>query len=306
MFHRIKLIFVIVFIWQTPSTESTFWTNSLVELFRFLQESIMVDRMESAQPREEVQFICKNRKLKTALSLPSLVNTTTTSHNKWLDIIPSLPLKFFIHGWKDYGSNNWVEQLQDEWIKFQNITLCVVDWGALSLKDYKSATLNVFDVGSTVAGLIESLERMDERFNRTQVTIAGYSLGAHAAGYAGQLLNGELGEIIGLDAAGPLFTIPADVGDTFRLDKGDARFVQVMHTSMGTLGTHMKSGHADFYPNGGVSPQSNCVLTSATENPRNSECFHYGDFSFHSPFIHRCCCLQSFISHTVFQAIIQS
>uniref|UniRef100_T1GTH7 Lipase domain-containing protein n=1 Tax=Megaselia scalaris TaxID=36166 RepID=T1GTH7_MEGSC len=31
---------------------------------------------------------------------------------------------------------------------------------------------------------------------------------------------------------------------------------------MGTLGTHVKSGHADFYPNGGVSPQSNCVLTS--------------------------------------------
>lgn len=66
MFHRIKLIFVIVFIWQTTLTESTFWTNgrwpgSVVELFRFLQESIMVDRLESAQPRSEVQFICKNR-----------------------------------------------------------------------------------------------------------------------------------------------------------------------------------------------------------------------------------------------------
>lgn len=149
----------------------------------------------------------------------------------------------------------------------------MVDWGTLALKDYKSATLNVFDIGFTVATLIKSLEKMDGRFNRTQVTIAGYSLGAHAAGYAGHLLNGELGEIIALDAAGPLFTIPADVTDAFRLDKEDARFVQVMHTSMGTLGTHMKSGHADFYPNGGVSPQSNCVLSSATENPGNSECF---------------------------------
>lgn len=160
-----------------------------------------------------------------------------------------------------------------DWIKFQNITLCVVDWGTLSLKDYKSATLNVFDVGTTVANLIKSLEKMDSRFNRTQLTIAGYSLGAHAAGYAGHLLDGELGEIIALDAAGPLFTIPADVGNVFRLDKGDAIFVQVMHTSMGTLGTHMKLGHADFYPNGGVSPQSNCVLMSQTENPKNSKCF---------------------------------
>lgn len=143
----------------------------------------------------------------------------------------------------------------------------------LSLKDYKSATLNVFDIGTTVATLIKSLEKMDSRFNRTQLTIAGYSLGAHAAGFAGHLLDGELGEIIALDAAGPLFTIPADVGNVFRLDKGDAVFVQVMHTSMGTLGTHMKLGHADFYPNGGVSPQSNCVLMSQTENPKNSECF---------------------------------
>lgn len=153
MFQRIKLIFVIVFIWQTPLTESTFWTNrrwstaSIVELFRFLQESIMVDRLESARTREEVKFICKNRwewrksdngkltdfnscrKFKTTLSLPSSVsaaatvgaNATTTdavqgrnaTNNKWLDTIPSLPLKFFIHGWKDYGANNWVEQLQD-------------------------------------------------------------------------------------------------------------------------------------------------------------------------------------------------
>lgn len=62
------------------------------------------------------------RKLKSILSLPSSHPVTVVeeddgsvnaTNNKWLDIIPSLPLKFFIHGWKDYGSNNWVEQLQD-------------------------------------------------------------------------------------------------------------------------------------------------------------------------------------------------
>lgn len=158
-----------------------------------------------------------------------------------------------------------------EWIQFQNITLCVVDWGELSQKDYKSATMNVFDVGFTVAALIQSLEGLIRRFNRTQVTIAGYSLGAHAAGFAGYLLGGELGEIIGLDAAGPLFTIPAEVGNVYRLDKTDAEFVQVLHTSMGTLGTHVKSGHADFYPNGGVSPQSNCVLTSHARHQKKRE-----------------------------------
>lgn len=51
-----------------------------------------------------------SRKLKSFHSFPYPGSAT---NNKWLDIIPNLPLKFFIHGWKDYGSNNWVEQLQD-------------------------------------------------------------------------------------------------------------------------------------------------------------------------------------------------
>ena len=37
-----------------------------------------------------------------------------------------------------------------------------------------------------------------------------------------------------------------------RLDKSDADFVDVIHTDMGALGTTDKSGHLDFYPNGGI------------------------------------------------------
>ena len=61
---------------------------------------------------------------------------------------------------------------------------------------------------------------------------------------------------IGLDPAGPLFT---NVGDArFRLDKSDAKYVDVIHTDMppkgGLLGFGMRkeAGHADFFPNGGV------------------------------------------------------
>lgn len=57
------------------------------------------------------------RKFKTTLPstdpVTDAVQGVNATNNKWLNIIPSLPLKFFIHGWKDYGSNNWVEQLQD-------------------------------------------------------------------------------------------------------------------------------------------------------------------------------------------------
>lgn len=130
--------------------------------------------------------------------------------------------------------------------------------------------MSIFDVGLTVAGIIKSMENLrPKQFTRRNVTLAGYSLGAHAAGYAGAMLNGEVEQIIGLDPAGPLFTLPAVVSPDFRLDPTDAEFVQVLHTSGGTLGTSVKSGHADFYPNGGRAPQRHCqVLLSGLQSSK--------------------------------------
>lgn len=131
--------------------------------------------------------------------------------------------------------------------------------------------MSIFDVGLTVAGIIIALEEMrPKHFNRRNVTLAGYSLGAHAAGYAGAVLDGQVEQIIGLDPAGPLFTLPAAVSPKYRLDQTDAQFVQVLHTSGGTLGTSLKCGHADFYPNGGRAPQRNCLMFMNLRDMQNT------------------------------------
>ncbi|XP_067637111.1 pancreatic lipase-related protein 2 isoform X2 [Eurosta solidaginis] len=182
---------------------------------------------------------------------------------------PRRKLALFLHGWNDEGSKGWVQDLLKTWTYFApDYNVCVVDWGHLSQVDYKSASMSIFDVGLTVAGIIISLENLRPRyFSRRNVTLAGYSLGAHAAGYAGAMLNGEVEQIIGLDPAGPLFTFPAIVSHELRLDRTDAQFVQVLHTSGGTLGTSVKSGHADFYPNGGKAPQRHCrILVTDIQN----------------------------------------
>ncbi|XP_020713084.1 pancreatic lipase-related protein 2 isoform X2 [Ceratitis capitata] len=182
---------------------------------------------------------------------------------------PRRKLALFLHGWNDEGSKEWVQDMLKAWTHFDpNYSVCVVDWGHLSQVDYKTASMSIFDVGLTVAGIIMSMEQLrPEYFSRRNVTLAGYSLGAHAAGYAGAMLNGEVDQIIGLDPAGPLFTLPAVVSPDFRLDPTDAQFVQVMHTSAGTLGASVKMGHADFYPNGGKAPQRHCkVLVSDVQN----------------------------------------
>lgn len=52
----------------------------------------------------------------------------------------------------------------------------------------------------------------------------------------------------GLDPAGPGYT---DVPEKYRLDKGDAKLVDVIHTFMKVLSLAEPLGHVDFYPNGG-------------------------------------------------------
>lgn len=52
----------------------------------------------------------------------------------------------------------------------------------------------------------------------------------------------------GLDPALPFFT---SSDHRSKLDKSDARFVDVIHTNVGVFGKIEPSGHIDFYVNGG-------------------------------------------------------
>ena len=52
----------------------------------------------------------------------------------------------------------------------------------------------------------------------------------------------------GLDPTGPLFT---NMDTKYRLDPGDAAYVDVIHTDVRGFGTDKGAGHADFWPNGG-------------------------------------------------------
>lgn len=52
----------------------------------------------------------------------------------------------------------------------------------------------------------------------------------------------------GLDSAGPGFF---KANSTTRLNSGDAKYVQVIHTNSGLLGCTFSLGDSDFWPNGG-------------------------------------------------------
>lgn len=55
--------------------------------------------------------------------------------------------------------------------------------------------------------------------------------------------------ITGLDPAGPFFTSRSE---QHRLDPSDATFVDVVHTNALVQGIIERSGHIDFFMNGGL------------------------------------------------------
>lgn len=155
--------------------------------------------------------------------------------------------KFIIHGFLDHGDVDWIKDMATALVTAEDVNVVIVDWRGGSLPLYSQAAANTRLVGMEVARMVEGL-----RLDPARVHIIGHSLGAHIAGYAGERLPG-LGRISGLDPAEPLFQgMPTEV----RLDAGDARFVDVIHTDSkgfykGGLGMEQAVGHVDFYPNGG-------------------------------------------------------
>ncbi|XP_035691501.1 lipase member H-like isoform X2 [Branchiostoma floridae] len=102
------------------------------------------------------------------------------------------------------------------------------------------------------------------------IHIIGHSLGAHAAGFAGKASNSagfKIARISGLDPAGPGFR-RARAAD--RLDRGDALFVDVIHTDILVLGKLKPIGHVDFYPNEGWL-QPGCKLRPGCSHGRAPE-----------------------------------
>ncbi|XP_077292359.1 pancreatic triacylglycerol lipase-like [Arctopsyche grandis] len=120
---------------------------------------------------------------------------------------------------------------------------------------YITAKRNTRLVGTYAGQLINYL--YSRGLQPGMLHLVGHSLGAQAAGVAGNTAKPRPARITGLDPALPLFqTLPL----TLRLDRSDADFVDIIHTDSGGFGISAPMGHADFYLNGGRSPQPGCEL----------------------------------------------
>ncbi|XP_029343728.1 inactive pancreatic lipase-related protein 1 [Acyrthosiphon pisum] len=191
------------------------------------------------------------------------------------DFDPNRPFTVFIvHGFNSDGENQWMSGLKDAYLKQRDANIFLVDWGKGSKQfNYLQVASNTRIVG---AELIRFGKYLVDHYqlDPLKIHVMGHSLGAHISSYFGKGIPG-LSRITAFDPAQPGFEgCPKEV----RLDKSDAHFVDVIHTSCRPtvpflgFGLITPVGHVDIYMNGGfiqpgctVPPINEVKLTSISD-----------------------------------------
>uniref|UniRef100_A0A182MNV6 Lipase domain-containing protein n=1 Tax=Anopheles culicifacies TaxID=139723 RepID=A0A182MNV6_9DIPT len=162
-------------------------------------------------------------------------------------------LKVLIHGWNADRNHFSILPIRTSYLVQDTHNLLVAEWGLIANLLYPTARNLVVPLSNRIGSILQKfIERVG--IDPSQVHIIGHSLGAHIAGNVGRTFGGKLPRVTALDPAGPLF----EPGSEDAVGPDAAQFVDVIHTDGQTLGEDTVRGHADFYPNYGLSSQPGC------------------------------------------------
>ncbi|KAG5869704.1 hypothetical protein JTB14_033301 [Gonioctena quinquepunctata] len=156
------------------------------------------------------------------------------------------------HGWMSSGKEETCVGIKNNYLNTTDINVIIMDWGDIAGNViYPVVVVQVPNIAAHCTYFLTALMKTAD-VKHGNIQLIGHSLGAHALGFcARHLSDGKIAQISGLDPARPGFEV-------FHLNSTDANFVLVIHTDANLLGKREELGHADFYPNCGVSPQPGC------------------------------------------------
>lgn len=178
-------------------------------------------------------------------SCGQLVEESSDIQNSKFNV--SLGTKLIIHGFRALGTKpSWIDKFIRTLLRATDANVIAVDWVYGSTGNYLFAVENVVKLSLEISRFLSKL--LELGVLESSIHIIGVSLGAHVGGMVGHFYKGQLGRITGLDPAGPEYT-RASLEE--RLDAGDARFVEAIHTDTDYLGIRIPVGHVDYFVNGG-------------------------------------------------------
>lgn len=277
---KIFLILLLYFTFAHQSSAQLSTDYSVPELVRIFGRlgTLTLDRFlrvnEIGPIEQEVKFFCYNRQ--TNEFIQTFVNDSHLADK--LDA--TKPLYIITHGWMSNINQIWAKSLRHEFITYLDVNACVVSWDKLANFDCVTVAAQFVPlVGDYLTEFV--IQAINFGISCDDVTLVGHSFGAQISGLVGrniiQRLGQILGKIFGLDPANLLYCSPVVVDINKRLDASDAKFVQVIHSTDGVLGCGLDQGHQDFRPDGGIIPQTGCVLPlfNQTVSIELLSCNHY-------------------------------
>ncbi|CAH2093088.1 unnamed protein product [Euphydryas editha] len=175
------------------------------------------------------------------------------------------PTVIYLFGFSEASTGPSTTNLKNAFLARAEYNFISVDWSRLVVFPwYISAVRNTRYMGARLAEFVQFLN--SSGVPSGSLHVIGFSLGAEAAGFAGKLLNTRglrLGRITGLDPAYPGYSLG---GKENHLTKGDAIFVDVLHSNPGIFGFPQPIGDVDFYPNPGSWIQPGCWIDELLKN----------------------------------------
>ncbi|XP_063706112.1 vitellogenin-3-like [Culicoides brevitarsis] len=177
---------------------------------------------------------------------------------------PKKKVVVLITGWKTdiNETNTAVDLLSEAYLARGDTNFVFIDSARYVDTLYAWSAFNTQELGDAIGEGLVSLSKLVPTEN---IHVIGHSLGAHISGAAGQSFQNKAGKLLpritGLDPANPCFK----EGETLQgLMRGDAEFVDIIHTNSGVLGKRDPIGDSDFYPNGVVPLQPGCLGISCS------------------------------------------
>jgi len=215
------------------------------------------EQIENAEPFnawQSVVFRLHTRNHRAPGQIITLNNAASLTGSQWNSAHQT---RIVIHGWNSNANSGVNVQIRNAYLDLNNFNVIIVDWNVLANNPNYAASRNAInDVGLVTAQFVDFLNLVGGMSFAT-LTISGHSLGAHAAGIVGkQVTRGRVANIVGMDAALPLFSMGQP---TQRLASTDANYVESIHTNIGQLGFDQPLGVAAFYPSWGRA-QPGCGL----------------------------------------------
>lgn len=129
---------------------------------------------------------------------------------------------------------------------------------------YEWAALSTQEIGKNIG---RALSLLKDKVPSSSIHLIGHSLGAHTISAAARTyfsITGKLvGRLTGLDPANPCFKVGSLLHE---ISKGDAEYVDIIHTNPGVLGKKEAVGDSDFYPNGYYAVQTGCITDGCAHN----------------------------------------